>query len=397
MLSQEETRRRVSVDFTLSENQQTALRTRHGQVVPISVLSKHPRHNFDLRDEQDASLPVLGTHDNGNLALIALLSAALDVVGDDESDDPLDTLSAAFRPIIFGDEDAAAEALRAFVVAAEAGDAVRAAVWEHPVCSSLLQTFASDYVMFAALPLDGANRRVLKYSYGEDLLFEPPWERTQDRYAVGELWWRAQHPGRTRFVIDCPGAWRASSFHMEIAIPEELRVAYAELGRRSRDDRDAEIELLGAPDAMSNRASLYAVTPIAPDDDVRTYVEVVSEREGGATRAALTAVAVASLLWAGRLSGLDASQPGAAVSLLLAGGAVVSGFAAASGRHIIVNKILRGRRHALTTVTLCALAASASLAMEIPDRTPLEVWLVAAIVCSMVALQLSWSAIRAAR
>ena len=43
MLSQEETRRRVSVDFTLSAKQREALTTRHGVVVPISVLSKHPR------------------------------------------------------------------------------------------------------------------------------------------------------------------------------------------------------------------------------------------------------------------------------------------------------------------------------------------------------------------
>ena len=113
--------------------------------------------------------------------------------------------------------------------------------------------------------------------------------------------------------------------------------------------------------------------------------------------AALTAAAVAALLWLGRLSGLDASAPGAAVSLLLAGGAVVSGFAANTGHHIIVNKILRGRRRALMVVTVTALAASASLAMEIPDSRPLEVWLVAAIICSAAALRLGWSAVRAAR
>ena len=397
MLSQEETRRRVSVDFTLSEPQRSALVTRHGQVVPISVLSKHPRRNFDLRDEQGASLPVLGRNDNGNLALIALLSAARDVIPEAESDDPLDALSADFRQIIFGDDDAALEALWTFVAAAESGDAVRAVVWDDPACCSLLRTLMSDYVLFAALPLSGPDRRVLKYSYGEDLLFEPPWIEKRDEYAFGELVWRMRKPGRTRFLIDCPGAWRASSFHMEIAIPEELRVAYAELGRVLPDADDAEIELLGEPDKLANRAALYAVEPIEAHDDVRAYVEVVSEREGGATRAALMALAVASLLWLGRFSGLDASQPGAAVSLLLAGGAVVSGFAASSGRHIIVNKILRARRRALTVVALCALAASASLAMEIPDRTPLEVWLVAATVCSLAALRLGWSAIRAAR
>lgn len=184
---------------------------------------------------------------------------------------------------------------------------------------------------------------------------------------------------------------------MEVAIPEELRITYAELGRVPHNGGEAETELLGEPDQMVNRAALYAAEPILPHDDVRAYLEVVSERDGGATRAALTALAVAALLWLGRISGLDASQPGASVSLLLAGGAVVSSFAAVSGRHIIVNWILRRRRRALMVVTVCALAASASLAMEIPDSTPLEVWLVAAIVCSLAALRLGWSAIRAAR
>jgi hypothetical protein len=39
MLTQEETRRRVSIDFTLSAQQRTLLRPRHGLTVPISVPS----------------------------------------------------------------------------------------------------------------------------------------------------------------------------------------------------------------------------------------------------------------------------------------------------------------------------------------------------------------------
>jgi len=111
----------------------------------------------------------------------------------------------------------------------------------------------------------------------------------------------------------------------------------------------------------------------------------------------ITGAVVSVLLWVGWLSGLDASAPGAAVSLLLAGGAVVSGFFAAAGYHIIVDKILRNRRRALVVVVVCALTASASLAMEVPDERPLEIWLAAAILCSTATLRLGWSAVRAAR
>ena len=396
MLSQEETRRRVSIDFTLSEAQRRSLTTRHGLTVPISVLSKCPLRHFDLREEDTSARPILGRADNRELALIALLSAVRDTLGETPPDDRIAELTEELRQIVVEDEPLANSTLDAFVEAAESGDEMRAAVWSDTACRSMLRTFAPDYVLFVALPLNGPARRVIKFSYGEDFPLEPRWERLRDKYAPSVLWWRARYPDRTWFVIDCPEAWRAASFHMEIAIPEELRIARAELGRFPEGDGDG-IADLGGVDRLVNRSALYAVREIEPHEDVGAYVEIVSEREGQATRAALTALAVSALLWLGWLSGLDASAPGAAVSLLLAGGAVVSGFAAAAGYHIIVDKILRNRRRALVVVAVCALTASASLAMEIPDKRPLEIWLAAAILCSLASARLGWSAIRAAR
>jgi hypothetical protein len=396
MLSQEETRRRVSVDFTLTARQREQLVTRHGQVVPISVLGKRPLRNFDLRDEFEAALPLLNRADNGELALTALLSAALEASGE-PSAEQLAALIADLREIVDGAEDSARAALDELVRAGRAGDEIRAAMWSDDACRSLLRTLASDYVLFAALPAGGADRRVLKLGYGEDFPLDPQWERRRDRYAASELWWRLRHPDRAWFEITCPGAWRAASFHMEIAIPEELRIAHAELVRLTPGEGADELEPLGPADRRVNRAALYADEEIGPHDDVRATVEVVAEREGPATRAALTATAVAALLWLGWLSDLDAATPGAAISLLLAGGAVVSGFAAATGHHVLVNKLLRSRRRMLTLVAICALASSASLAMELPSRHPVDVWLVAGSICTVAALRLGWSAVRAAR
>jgi hypothetical protein len=396
MLSQEETRRRVSIDFTLSEDQRAKLTTRHGLTVPISVLGKRPLRNFDLREEDLSARPILGRADNRELALVALLSAALDAPAEPLADHDVEALTADLRQIVFEDEPLALETLESFVEAAQAGDAMRAAVWNDPRCRSMLRTFASDYVLFVALPLNGPARRVIKFSYGEDFPLEPPRARRTSRFSRSEVLWRLRNPDRTWFLIDCPEAWRAASFHMEIAIPEELRIARAELGRFEAGDGDG-IADLGDADTDVNRSALYAVRAIEPHEDVRAYVEIVSEREGQATRAALTALAVSVLLWLGWLSGLDASAPGAAVSLLLAGGAVVSGFAAVTGYHVIVDRILRSRRRALVAVAVCALTASASLAMEVPSRHPLAVWLVAAILCSVATARLGWSAVRAAR
>ncbi len=396
MLSQEETRRRVSIDFTLSAKQRASLTTRHGVTVPISVLTKRPLRNFDLIDEDLAARPILGRADSRELALIALLRAAHDALEDPPPDHRADALTADLRQVVFGDGALAVDALETFVDAAEGGDATRAAVWSDPACRSLLTTLATDYVLFVALPENGPARRVIKYSYGEDFPLDPPRARRTDKYSPSELLWRLRNPDRTWFLIDCPEAWRAASFHMEIAIPEELRIARAELGRFPGGSGDG-IADLGVADDDVNRSALYAARGIAPHEDVRAYVEIVSEREGQATRAALTALAVSVLLWLGWLSGLDAEAPAAAVSLLLAGGAVVSGFAVVTGYHIIVDKILRSRRRALVLVVVCALAASASLAMELPTSRPLGIWLAAAILCSLATVRLGWSAVRAAR
>ena len=72
LLSREETRRRVSIDFTLTKEQLAALDIGDGVAVPIAVLTKEPRRNFDLRDEAGRAVPVLGRDQNGDLAHIAL-------------------------------------------------------------------------------------------------------------------------------------------------------------------------------------------------------------------------------------------------------------------------------------------------------------------------------------
>lgn len=396
MLTREETRRRVSIDFTLTLEQRESLTTRHGVTVPISVLGKRPLRNFDLCEEDTSARPILGRADNRQLALIALMTAVRDTLDDAPPDDRVAALTAELRQIVYEDPPLSRAALESFVDAAGSGDGLRAAVWADAACRSMLRTFATDYVLFAALPRNGPDRRVIKYSYGEDFPLEPRWASRHDRYARSVLWWRARHPDRTWFVIDCPEAWRAASFHMEIAIPEELRIARAELARFPAEGTDG-IADLGAADRAVNRSALYAAREVEPHEDVGAYVEIVAEQEGPATRAALTALAVSGLLWLGWRSGLDAEAPGAAVSLLLAGGAVVSGFVAATGFHIIVNKILRSRRRWLVVVVVCALTASASLAMEVPDADPLEIWLPAAILCSLATIRLGWSAVRAAR
>jgi len=286
-------------------------------------------------------------------------------------------------PIVYGSPDVARESL---VEMAEGGDELHEAVLEDPMCQALFAALWQNYVLFAVLEPGGPNRRILKYSYGDEFDLS---ERRINSLDPSEIIERAWRPDRRAFFIDCPGAWRAASFHVEIAIPSELRIRDAVLW-----DLDLETPL-GDWDHDVNRAALYADTEAQDLHDIQAYVEVSPERAGHSLQAAMIASAVAALLWAGALSGLDATNPGPAVSILLAGAALFSGVSANLGEHRLVRMIYKTGRRLLTTVALMALIGSVSLAMEIPDQHPVCVWTAAAVVSSLAAARLSWSAFRA--
>jgi hypothetical protein len=388
LLSHEETRRRVSIDFTLPEAKTEKLTTEHGVVVPISVLTKEPRRNFDLRDESGSAVPVLGKESNAALAHAAVMSAALDALPKELAPEAFELIWSDLQQVVLSAPKEAGEALGVFVGSAEGGDALRSKVWESAACRSLLNVLQNNYVLFAALPPGGPSRRVLKHSYGED--FDTEVSGTlRERLTQGEPWQRVWRPDRSSFRILCPGAWRAASFHVEVVIPEDLRIESAFLYDFEQE------EVLCKPDWNRNRASLYADRSLDADIFADAFVVVAPERRGRTMQAAAAGLVVAALLWLGVYSGLDAESPDAAVSLLLAGAALYSGVTAGRGEHVLVTKLFSASRRWLAVVSLAALAASASLAMQVPNTHPTGVWRIAAIACTIAFVRLLWSAIRA--
>jgi hypothetical protein len=388
LLSQEQTRRRVSIDFTLSESDIEELTTSDGVVVPISVLTKELRRNFDLRDEAGSAVPVLGKESNGGLAHVAVMSAALDVLPDDVPPEAFELIWSDLRQVVTSHPEAADEALGVFVGSAEEDETLRSAIWQSATCRSLLDVLRSNYVLFAVIPPGGPMRRILKYSYSED--FDPGISGTlRERLAPWMLGQRLARPDRSRFRILCPGAWRASSFHAEVVIPEDLRIEGAILYDFAKD------EALSEPDMNRNRASLYARDTLNAESSTDAYVVIAPERRGRTVQAAATSLVVAALLWLGVHSGLDAQNPDAAVSLLLAGAALYSGVTASHGEHVLVTTLFSASRRWLGLVSLAALSASAALAMEVPNAHPTGVWRAAAIACTIASGRLLWSAVRA--
>lgn len=388
ILSHEETRRRVSVDFTLDDQKRENLTTPEGLVVPISVLTKEARRNFDLRDEGGAAIPVLGRQSNGELAHVATLRAALEALGGEVAPEAFELLEADLAQIVLSPPDQAETALGFFIGSAESGDSLRAQIWESDVCRNLLETLWANYVLFAVIPPQGNNRRILKYSYGDDLTW-PEKGTLRERLSPVNLWEKVWSPNRSYFFVECPGAWRARSFHLEIAIPEELRIETAELVNLETEESMGEIE------EGVNRACLYASESIKRDDEIDAYVEIVPERQGRSSQAAMTGIVVTALLWLGVSSGLDTENAESAVSLLLAGAALFSGVSAVRGEHVLVKSLFASSRRGLIVIGLAALAGSATLAMQIPDSHPTEAWRWAALLSSIFTAKLAWSAIRA--
>jgi hypothetical protein len=210
LLSHEETRRRVSIDFTLPDHVLDDLEIEDGVIVPISVLTKEARRNFDVRDEAGRSMPVLGKHQNGELAHIALLNAALRALGDDVTAEVFEFIAADLRHVVFAAPSDAENALGAFMGSAEAGNQWREAILDDPTCQLLLGALWANYVLFVVLAPGGPNRRVIKFSYGEDFDVH---RRLSERLEPGELLascWRPDRPHSLSTRLE-RGAPRAST------------------------------------------------------------------------------------------------------------------------------------------------------------------------------------------
>jgi hypothetical protein len=393
LLSHEETRRRVSIDFTLARAQKAELATEHGVVVPISLMTKEARRNFDIRDESGAAIPVLGKKSNGVLAHVAVMSEAYDTVLGGPDQDEFDAVWTELREVVVSEPERAVEALSNFVGKAEGGDSLRSAIWASPSCWEMLEALQDNYVLFAVIEDSCPERRILKYSFSEDFDFDTvespsPRERLSASSVSDWIW----KPGRRTFQLLCPGASLAQSFHVEVVIPEELRIDLAVLYDFGRE------EVLSMPDWNRNRASLYPDRWITADLEAVAYVVIAPERRGRTLQTAATGVIVAALIWLGVISGLDFKNPdapGASASIVLAGAALYSGITAARGEPSLVSQVFTTSRFLLGAISLCALTASATLAMEVPDAKPRSVWLVAAVIASFAAAWLVWSALRA--
>jgi hypothetical protein len=348
VLSHEQVRRSVSVDFTVPLEHRDDVRLSDREwVVPLALLAKRELLHFDLRSEDETAIPLLRS-DEAQLITRELLYLMADL---DEADEDLDV-----GPVI---ERVLAAAPGEDVVGPELAAAL-------PSFAALAERLTDGFLLCAVLD-DVARRRVIKFAYDEPIA----------------------RPGRSSHFYVTPGCTEAASYHVGLDIPEGMRARTTDM----IDNRTGELLAVGPRDA--DRPGLHYVAE-AQQVEPGLSVRYGTERGGFLVPAALVAWVIAlELALPTVFADLDAlaASGGPAISVLLSSSAVFSALVLRSGEHPLVRLVLAGYRLCLASATVAAVLAGAALAFRAGSVRP--IWGLCAVVAAVAAGILSIEAVRA--
>jgi hypothetical protein len=365
VLSHEQMRRAVSVDFTVPKHFRSALRiSPAGEcIVPLALLAKRPLVHFDLRNEEGHSVPLLTAGQNtliDDRLLFQVLEGDLEAQRTDDA--TWRAVSEAARPVV--------EAVLRGGAPAGAVERIEHAHGLAPltVFRDMVATLSDRFVLWAVIRgID--RRRVLKFAYDEWL-----------RHDVGLV-----------HLYDAPGCAEAASYHVEVAVPDDLRARTTVLS-----DRTGSVLAMGRRD--SDRPALYFSAdperaPLGPGITV-TYG---AERGRFLAPAAIVASVITLLVALPRLlADLQelAGSAGPAIGLVLSTSAVFSALVLRTDEHPLLRLMLVRYRLCLLASTLAALFATAVLGFR-ADRWLLQAgWALAAVVSAAAAAILIAAAVR---
>jgi hypothetical protein len=354
VLSHEQVRRAVSVDFTVPAEHREDLRLSAGEwVVPLALLAKRPLVHFDLRSEDENSVPLLRAEETQVVAR-ELLYLMLELDEPAAADDP-----AAGRLIerVLGAGPADLSAELSELDARHGG---------LPGFAALADRLARGFLLCAVVE-DVARRRVIKFAYDEPLA-------RPDRYA---------------HFYDAPGCTEAASYHAEVAVPDEMRAR----ATRLVDNVTGAVLAEGPRDA--DRPFIYYVADAGRRLEPGLSVRYGTERGRFLGPAAVVAWVIALELALPWLFADLAHLAAPAISILLSSTAVFSALVLRSGEHPLVRLVLAPYRLCLAAATLAAVLAAATLAFGANGAVLGWCWGAGALVAALAAGILSEEVVRA--
>jgi hypothetical protein len=346
VLSHEQMRRHVSVDFTVPEAQREGLRISAEEfVVPLALLDKRALVHFDLRNEEQHSIPLL-TADQHRMLARELLYRLLD---DELPDDGYEAAGELIEDVL-ADEPRAVEDR---IAALEDAHAVELTDFR-----ATARELSRRFILWAIVR--GVDRRrVFKFAYDEPL---------------------ARGPGSV-FGFDAHGCTEALSYHLEVAVPDDLKARGTRLVDLASDRRLA----AGEPDTDRPAIVFRAKAPLP--EAPRIMIDFAVERWPFLVPAAFVATIIA-LLVAPTAVFADLQQlpntAGAAV-LVLSTSAVFSLIVLRGYEHPLLRLMLTRARMLLAASTVAAVFAAASIGFDTASWVIDGTWALAGLVSVLTA------------
>jgi hypothetical protein len=364
MLSHEQVRRHVSVDFTVPVELRERLRLSDADefAVPLAFLAKRPLVHFDLRNEETHSIPLLTAEQNTAIGRELLYRSLVEDLNRQDADaSPVVAEAGELVEAVLGDEDVtgAVERLERRHDLEPLGN-----------FRAMTAILARNFVLWAVVR-DLARRRVFKFAYDEPYALRPGLAYT---YAA---------PG-------CSEAW---SYHLEVAVPVDLKARSTQLW----DGATGDVLVAGALDA--DRPALYfVVDPAHPPATPEVVVDYGAERSRFMAPAAIVATVISLLValpWL--FADLDAlaGSAGPAIGLVLSTSAVFSALVLRTDEHPLLRRLLVRYRLSLVASTLAALFAAAALGFQAENWIIQVTWGIASVVSVLTAAILVVAVVRA--
>ena len=250
VLTHEQMRRHVSIDFTVPEAQREGLRISADEfVVPLALLTKRPLVHFDLRNEEQHAIPLLTAEQHRTIAR-ELLYRQLDDEGVEAASELIEA--------VLADEPQDVEPL---IGALEEAHGIELADFRATAI------VLSQYFIAWAIVRGLDRRRVFKFAFDEPV-------------------------GRKSFVyfIGAPGCTEAESYHLEVAVPADLKA------RRTLLVDGATGRRLAAGERDTDRAALYFRAEPPLPEAPELVIDFAAERWRFLAPAALVASIIALLI-----------------------------------------------------------------------------------------------------
>lgn len=347
-------RRRVSIDCSPRSITWTEPGSSFpGALVPLTYMTKATLRDFDVRDDQGAPVPILGSEANGLLAASAIAFLLSIQHGEAEAAERWSDICR----VTFGTGDEAEAA---------AGELIMA-VNPDVVTAALIRDLARNFLLVAVIPpASGDKRQILKYSYH--------WE-TKDPGSSGwtdGLW---AGLGFTSFAVELEmnALDSARSYHLECSAPSGLLCDRVELPLDSSGSRPIDAQRTPVGHAHGRYGWEEAKNP------TDASVSFVIDPSGLPLRVIWSAVAVtlifASLLLVPNAYSALTLSVDAATALLLFVPALLIALGAKGPENDIVSRLLRTLRSMAYALSLLLYVAGAVLVVKAPEALVKTVWI----------------------